>query len=109
MEFRLSNHIFITLLAVFWMGTVAGADPAATPTPISLFGSKAIQLSVDSQGLKQKEGGFICELDASLGGGHYSEWGETEEDARTIVTKKCSGQSGLLVCKKEKAKCQKDK
>jgi hypothetical protein len=77
---------------------------------ISLFGSKPIQISISSEGITQrKEPGYICDLDVSLGGGHYSEWGETEDDARSIVTKKCSGKSGILLCKKEKAICKQDK
>jgi hypothetical protein len=79
-----------------------------TQTPISLFGSKAIQISADKDGLKRKEGGYICDLTASLGGAHYSEWGETEDDARTIVWKACSDKSGLLICKKDKVTCKKD-
>ncbi len=76
---------------------------------INLFDAKPIQLNIGSEEITQrKEPGFVCDLVASLGGGHYSEWGETEEDARSIVTKKCSDKSGMLLCKKEKATCKQD-
>jgi hypothetical protein len=75
---------------------------------LSPFGSNPIQLSLDKDGIKQKkEPGFICELDAI--NGHYSEWGETEKDARTIVMNTCSDKSGLLLCKKDKITCKEDK
>lgn len=82
---------------------------AAAEETLSLFGSKPIQLEVGPNGFKQrKEPGYICDLEASLGGAKYSEWGQTEEDARTIVHKKCSDKSGLLICKKDKAKCRQE-
>lgn len=81
-----------------------------TPKTISgPFGAKPIQLSIGSNGITKKDGGFICDLDASLSGKHYSEWGESEADARTIVHKACSKGSGLLLCKKKKITCKEDK
>ncbi len=95
----------ITLLIV--SRAKAESPPQA---PISLFGTKPIQLSLDAQkGLVRKEGGFICELAATLGGGHYSEWGETEKDAQEIVLKKCGNSSGLLLCKRDKVTCKEEK
>lgn len=76
---------------------------------LSLFGSKPIQLEIGKDGVKQrKEPGFICDLTASLGGASYTEWGQTEEDARSLVHKKCSEKSGLLICKRDKASCRKE-
>jgi hypothetical protein len=105
----LKIHLVAVALVALILTQIASADDA--PKTISgPFGSKPIQLSVSSDGIKQrKEGGYICDLNASLGGGHYSEWGETEDDARTIVTKTCSNKSGLLLCKKDKATCRQDK
>jgi hypothetical protein len=92
------------------MTNSALAEDNKKQEPISLFGSKPIQLELTKEGVQvRKEPGFICDLDASLGGGHYSEWGQTEEDARTIVYKKCSDNSGLLLCKKSKITCKEDK
>ncbi len=97
--------LLITAVAVAQTNKEAGK-----PISIGPFGSKPIQLSIDKDGIKKrKEPGHICDLTAAVTGTHYSEWGETESDARTIVTKKCSGDSGLLLCKKEKAICREDK
>lgn len=74
---------------------------------ISPFGTKPIQLGIGKHGIERKEGGYICELDAM--NGHYSEWGETEKDARTLVVKACSRKSGLFLCKEDKVKCKEDK
>lgn len=77
--------------------------------PLSLFGSKPIQLQLGTNGVTQrKEPGHICDLAASLGGAKYSDWGQTEDDARSLVHKKCSDKSGLLLCKKDKAICRRD-
>jgi hypothetical protein len=97
----------IALLVIGHGGlSLAQNKPEAISGP---FGSKAIQLSIGSGGITRKEGGYICDLDATLGGGHYSEWGETEKDAQTIVMKTCSNKSGLLLCKKDKVTCREDK
>lgn len=85
---------------------LAQTDP---PAVISPFGSKPIQLSIGTEGITRKNDGYICNLEASIGGGKYSEWGETENDARTIVMKTCSNKSGLLLCKKDKITCHQDK
>jgi hypothetical protein len=78
--------------------------------PLSLFGSKPIQLEVTDKGLQQrKEPGFICDLKAELSGDKYSEWGQSEKDAQALVHKKCSDKSGLLICKKDKITCRQDK
>ncbi|MDZ4675939.1 MAG: hypothetical protein SGI74_00385 [Oligoflexia bacterium] len=77
---------------------------------ISPFGTKPIQLSIGSDGVKQrKEPGYICDIKATVGGGQYSEWGETEKDARTIVKKTCSDKSGLLLCIDDKITCKQEK
>lgn len=95
---------------IFGQGNLGEAQTRPTPTPISgPFGSKAIQLSIGPAGIVRKEGGYICDIDTTIGGGHYSEWGETEGDARTIVMKTCSNKSGLLLCKKDKVTCKQDK
>lgn len=103
------KHLFKVLFLIIGLFQYSYAE---TPkdNSINLFGSKSIQIEINSEGLsKRKEPGYFCDLDASLGGAHYSEWGETEEDARTIVTKKCSAKSGLFLCKKEKAICKQEK
>jgi len=85
------------------------AAPRPSPSPISLFGSRPVQLSVGADGIRQrKENGFICDINATIGGGHYSQWGETEQDARTLVYKECCNKSGLLICKKDKITCKED-
>ena len=71
------------------------------------FGSKPIQLSIGSEGITRKEGGYICDLESI--GAKYSEWGETEKDARTIVLQACNKKSGILICKKDKITCKEDK
>jgi hypothetical protein len=77
---------------------------------INLFGSKPIQINVGKDGIKtQRGGGFVCDLAATLGGGKYSEWGQTESDARNIVMKICSDKSGSLLCKKDKVVCRQEK
>ena len=97
------------ILFIIILSSISHAESAKDNT-ISLFGNKPIQINVDSDGITQhKEPGFICDLDASLGSGHYSEWGQTEDDARSIVTKKCSSRSGILLCKRDKAICKQDK
>lgn len=83
---------------------MAQAEEAISLSP---FGSKPIQLGLGVDGIERKEGGFICDLDAI--NGHYSEWGETEKDARSLVMKTCGDKSGLLLCKKDKVTCQEDK
>ena len=102
----------------FWASFVLLAGLSLSPSvfagdkempAIGLFGTKPIQIGIDEKGLHKKEGGFICDLEASLGGAKYSEWGQTEEDARSIVTKKCGDKSGILLCKRDKAKCREDK
>jgi hypothetical protein len=86
------------------------AEPPKENTISGPFGLKPIQLSIGANGITQEKiPGFVCDLDASLGGGHYSDWGQTEDDARSIVTKKCSKNSGILLCKKDKAVCKQDK
>ncbi len=101
------NEICSGLLILVF--SLVASGQTETKTISGPFGSKPIQLSFGSGGVTRKEGGFICDLDPSLGGGHYSEWGESEEDARTIVVKKCSSKSGMLLCKKDKATCKPDK
>ena len=97
------------LILILIIAAVAKAESTPEKKSINLFGTKPIQLSVGSNGITQnKEPGYICDLDASLGGGHFSEWGQTEEDSRSIVAKKCSDKAGILLCKKEKAICKKD-
>ena len=102
-----------TLTILFFLiglnGSVRAEDDSKNRPIGGLFGAKPIQLSVDSGGVHKKDGGFICDLDAELGAGHYSEWGETEKDARTIVHQKCSNKSGVLICKKDKIICKQDK
>ena len=99
----MTKFIFI----LFLISTGAHAEDSKVSGP---FGSKSIQISFGSGGVTTKQGGgYICDLNASLGGGHYSEWGETENDAREIVYKKCSGKSGLLLCKRDKVTCKQDK
>jgi hypothetical protein len=96
-------------LLVFNFSAVLHAETPKENTIGGFFGSKPIQISIGANGITQnKVPGYICVLDASLGGGHYSEWGQTEEDARSIVTKKCSDKSGLFLCKKNKAVCKLD-
>jgi hypothetical protein len=96
----------ILILIILFFTRVWAGDP---PAEISLFGSKPIQLSVGKDGIKQnKTPGYVCEVTATLGGGHYSEWGETEKDARTIVMKKCSDESGMLLCKEDRVTCKID-
>ena len=72
------------------------------------LGSQPLQISLGSSGvtLKHKDG-FTCDLKASAGGGSYSEWGQTENDARGIVFQKCSNKSGILLCSKDKIVCKK--
>lgn len=97
------------LFVLIILTSIAPAKSYPEEKSINLFGAKPIQLNIGSEGITQrKEPGFVCDLAASLGGGHYSEWGQTEEDARSIVTKKCSDKSGMLLCKKEKATCKQD-
>jgi hypothetical protein len=100
------NTKLLLILVSFWAPGIVGAEePISGP-----FGSKPIQISIGSEGIKTKQGGgYVCDLGASLGGGHYSEWGETENDARTIVLKACSDKSGLLLCKKDKVTCKQEK
>lgn len=106
-----SRFIFIHLaLLLFSLPGISYAEKSSENTISGPFGLKPIQLTIGSNGITQnKVPGHICDLDASLGGGHYSEWGQTEEDARSIVTKKCSDKSGMLLCKREKAVCKQDK
>ena len=105
----ISKLQFAVFTLLFCSSTILFAgDKAESQKPISLspFGTKPIQLSVDKDGIKRKEGGFVCDLKAF--NGSYSEWGETEDDAKTIVMKTCSDKSGLLLCKKDKITCTKD-
>lgn len=104
----------ISLLTVLIAAALIHSNFAMAQTPPKTisgpFGSKPIQLSIGSDGIKRKEGpGYNCELKASLGDAHYSAWGETEEDARSLVAKSCSDKSGLLLCKKSNATCQQEK
>jgi len=106
----MSSKFFFLAIASLLLCVPTLVFAQTTPNTISgPFGSKPIQLSIGSKGIERKEGGFICDLDASLGSAHYSEWGETEKDARTIVLKTCSSKSGLLLCKKDKVTCKQDK
>jgi hypothetical protein len=107
----MKHFTVIAMTILFIQVSKAGADSNKEQSPIGgLFGSKAIQLSVGADGIKQKkEPGYICDIDATLGGGHYSEWGETEKDARTIVMKTCDKNSGALLCKEEKITCKQEK
>jgi hypothetical protein len=84
---------------------------AQSPTPISgPFGSKPIQLSIGAGGITQrKEPGWNCDIDTTIGGGHYSDWGQIEKDAREIVLQECNKKSGMLICKKEKITCKQEK
>jgi hypothetical protein len=101
---------FFFINAAFFILLLSSVSYSEEPAAISPFGSKPIQLSIGPGGITQnKQPGFTCVLDASLGGGHYSEWGQSENDARTIVHQKCSDKSGLLLCKKDKITCQQDK
>lgn len=108
MSFKFYCLMFV---AFFALGRLDSATAQTPPKTISgPFGSKPIQLSIGSDGIKRKESpGFNCELKASLGDAHYSAWGETEEDARSLVAKACSDKSGLLLCKKANATCQQEK
>lgn len=102
-----SAFIFIIMLA---LSDLSNAESPKDQTISGPLGSKPIQLSIGSNGITQrKEPGYICDLDASMGGGHYSEWGQTEDDARSIVTKKCASKSGFFLCKKDKAVCKQEK
>jgi hypothetical protein len=105
------NHLLAFTLLIFSYTSLAEAQTKSSPAPISgPFGSKPIQLSIGAGGItKRKKPGYTCSLDATIGGGHYSEWGETEKDARTIVMKTCSNKSGLLLCKKDKVTCKQEK
>lgn len=77
------------------------------PETIYLFGQRPIQLEATKDGIKQnKDPGFVCELKAKITGEKFSEWGQTEDDARSIVTKKCSDKAGLLLCKRDEASCK---
>jgi len=98
----------VTLLLFTSSLTSAQSDPGKDePVTISPFGTKPIQLSIGKDGIKQnKEPGFVCELNAM--NGQYSEWGESERDARDLVHKKCSKKSGLLLCSKKKIKCRQE-
>ena len=93
----------------FLLASLSVSSTVFAEETISLFGTKPIQLSIGADGIKKNDKpGFICDLAASLGGAKYSEWGETEDDARSIVHKKCSDGSGLLLCKRDKAVCRQD-
>jgi hypothetical protein len=95
---------------VFAIAILAASPLLYSQTSLSPFGSKPIQIGIGEDGkLEQKKSGFICDLTASLGSAHYSEWGETEKDAQTIVLKKCQDKSGLLICKRDKITCRVDK
>jgi hypothetical protein len=100
----------VNLLLLTCVAFAEAQTPRPSPTPMSLglFGSKPIQLSVDKAGIKRVEHGFVCDLDSEVSKVHYSEWGETEKDARIIVKKKCSNSSGLLLCKEDKITCKAD-
>lgn len=79
------------------------------PETIYLFGKKPIQIEVNKEGLKQnKEPGYNCELKAKLSGEKFSDWGQTEKDARSLVAKKCADKAGLLLCKEKEAVCKKE-
>lgn len=103
----IKSNIFYLLLSILSVHVWAQSSPP--PIISGPFGSKAIQLSIDSKGITRKEGGYICSVKAAVNGAPYSEWGETEKDARTIVLKKCSGKSGLLLCKSDNVTCKEDK
>jgi hypothetical protein len=98
---------FILMTAALLLCGSAAADPKEKPKEINLFGTKAIQLGVSKDGIKRKEGGHICELKAINGA--YSEWGETDKDARELVLQKCSKNSGRLLCSRDKITCKEDK
>ncbi|MCC6278723.1 MAG: hypothetical protein IT289_12475 [Oligoflexia bacterium] len=106
------NRYLISLIAAIM---IFGITPeliaqSTEQTPLSgPFGFKPIQLSIGKDGIKRKEGGFVCDLSATFGGAHYSEWGETEKDARTIVMKSCEKGSGTLICKADNIKCREEK
>lgn len=113
LKFGLNMRVLIAL-AIAFLGlshtTRALAQTKPAPTTISgPFGSKPIQLSIGANGITRKEGGYICDLDASIGKAHFSEWGETENDARSIVAKKCYKNAGFLLCKKDKITCKQEK
>ncbi|MDZ4678766.1 MAG: hypothetical protein SGI74_14815 [Oligoflexia bacterium] len=104
-QIKFSAAILILLILPFQMKA-----EEKKPETIYLFGKKPIQLEATKDGIKQNRNpGFVCELKAKISGEKFSEWGQTEEDARLIVAKNCSDKAGLLLCKKENATCIQDK
>jgi hypothetical protein len=106
----LTSTLKIIVAALFLLSSnVRAQAEEKKQDTIYLFGKKPIQLEPTRNGIKQnKNSGFICELKAKLTGEKFSEWGQTENDARSIVTKKCSGKAGLLLCKRDDATCKQD-
>ncbi len=95
-----------SLIMISTFCTVCAAEEKVISGP---FGSAPIQIGFGSKGIEiKKDPGFVCELTAVINGKKYTQWGETENDARSLVHKECSDNSGLLLCKKDKITCKQE-
>lgn len=101
-------HHILTIIVLSFI-SICHADDSQKPIDLFGLGTKPIQIGLGKDGLERKGNGYICDVSATLGNAKYSEWGETEDDARTIVLKKCSANSGVLLCKKDRVTCREDK